>query len=235
MSDKADIPETHGDDDALAAEYVLGVLSAEERRHCAERITDEPAFARLVAAWESRLAGLNNEFDEVPPPSKAKAALDGRLFGAESAPVKPGLWTNLAFWRGLSAAAILAVVALVTVNLTDTVAPGEQLIAALAPNDSDARFVVLYSTATRDLRVSRLAGDKPTDRDFEPWLIARDVPPASLGLIEGDAAGAPSVAVELQDAFLEGATLAVSVEPRGGSKTGAPTGPVVALGKVNKI
>ena len=41
-----------------AAEYVLGVLSAHERRAVEQRITREPAFAREVAFWEERLGDL---------------------------------------------------------------------------------------------------------------------------------------------------------------------------------
>jgi anti-sigma-K factor RskA len=35
--------------------------------------------------------------------------------------------------------------------------------------------------------------------------------------------------------FTEGTVLAVSIEPRGGSPTGGPTGPVVAMGKATAI
>jgi anti-sigma-K factor RskA len=40
-----------------AAEYVLGVLGAEERRRAEFRIASEPRFAAEVAYWEVRLGG----------------------------------------------------------------------------------------------------------------------------------------------------------------------------------
>ena len=46
----------HGD--LSAAEYVLGVLGAEERRQAEFRIASEPRFATEVAFWETRLGGL---------------------------------------------------------------------------------------------------------------------------------------------------------------------------------
>ena len=41
-------------DDALAGEYVLGVLSAKERREVEARMVAEPAFARLVERCRPR-------------------------------------------------------------------------------------------------------------------------------------------------------------------------------------
>ena len=54
----ADDPLT-GDD--LAAEYVLGVQDAETRDRLAQRITWDLPFAERVAAWEARLADLNDD------------------------------------------------------------------------------------------------------------------------------------------------------------------------------
>ena len=111
---------------------------------------------------------------------------------------------------------IALVLAVVVINPTPD-APAERLIAALAPNDSDARFVALYDTATDALTVTRVAGDRPEDRDFELWLIAGDDPPVSLGLIDPRTGGAPAVPAGAGPAFAAGATLAVSLEPLGGS------------------
>lgn len=55
-------------DDALAAEYVLGVLSGPEREQVAARIAGDAQFARLVAAWETTLAPLAADVDPLLPP-----------------------------------------------------------------------------------------------------------------------------------------------------------------------
>src|SRR5215475_8462702 len=84
-----------------AAEYVLGVLSAPERRTIEQRIARDPAFALEVAFWEGRLGVLAEGIRPEPPPagvwSRIQAALD-RGAGAR----RPGLWQSLAFWRGLA-------------------------------------------------------------------------------------------------------------------------------------
>lgn len=234
MSDETSMPD-RSDDDALAAEYVLGVLDEADRATCAERIARDPGFASLVANWEQRLAGMNEGFVEAAPPASVKAALDQRLFSEPEPPVRTGLWSSLGFWRGLAGAAIAGLAVLAIILATEPQPSSETLVAALASADSDARFVALYEPASNSLRVTRVAGEQPTDRDFELWLIAGDSAPVSLGLVGAEGDRAPSVVATLQDAFAEGATLAVSVEPVGGSTTGAPTGPVVASGPVKRI
>lgn len=241
MSDEAELPPG-SDDDALASEYVLGVLDADERRHCAERIARDAGFALRVAEWENRLAGLNEGFEENVPPAGIKAAIDARLFAPAPSAEPDGLravWASLAFWRILSGTALAALVVLMALIVArpdlSGPGPGPTLVAALAAEDSDARFLALYDGAGRTLRIRRLAGDLPDDRDHELWLIAEGADPVSLGLV-GTADAAPrTVPDDLRVAFAEGVTLAVSLEPKGGSTTGAPTGPVVALGPVTRM
>jgi anti-sigma-K factor RskA len=229
------------DDDATAAEYVLGVLDRSERAHVELRAGRDPAFARLIAGWEARLAGFNHDFAEMTPPASIKAALDRRLFGAQAAPSPgapaTGIWSSLAFWRFAAIAALIALALLgfVMLRTVERGGAGETLVAVLSSQQSNERFVALYNSADRSLRVTHLAGQKPTGRDYELWLIEGKNAPVSLGLVGGTGAKAPAVPVALRAKLTQGVTLAVSLEPAGGSKTGAPTGPVVALGPAEKM
>ena len=104
-------------DDLLAAEFVLGVLSAEERRGAAARLDTDAAFARLVERWEGQLAPLGEGYDPVEPPPSAKPAIDRRLFaaglGEAQAAAPAGIWRSVGFWRGLAAAALAALAIMV--------------------------------------------------------------------------------------------------------------------------
>ncbi|MEM1044610.1 MAG: anti-sigma factor [Pseudomonadota bacterium] len=239
MSDEAELPP-RPDDDALASEYVLGVLDADERRQCAERIARDAGFALRVAEWENRLSGLNEGFEEQVPPAGVKAAIDGRLFAPAPGTEPDGLqaiWASLAFWRILSGSTLAALVVLMALIVArpDLPISGPTLVAALAAEDTDARFLALYDGTDRTLRIRRLAGDLPADRDHELWLIAEGADPVSLGLVGTEDAAPRPVSDALRATFAEGVTLAVSLEPKGGSTTGAPTGPVVALGPVTRM
>jgi anti-sigma-K factor RskA len=63
-------------------------------------------------------------------------------------------------------------------------------------------------------------------------LIAENAEaPVSLGVLPADAVARIALTEQLK-AALQNGTLAVSDEPIGGSTTGAPTGDVLAVGKV---
>jgi anti-sigma-K factor RskA len=57
------------DRDALAAEYVLGTLSADEREQAESLLTLDSGFAEIVRVWEHRLGELNVMVEAVEPPA----------------------------------------------------------------------------------------------------------------------------------------------------------------------
>lgn len=231
-------PEPPGEE-ILAAEYVLGVLPVEERQQAAARIERDPAFARLVEIWEGRLAPMAEGYREVDPPPTVKAALDRRLFagGRASSRAGAGLWRSLAFWRGIAVAALAAAAIAVALPLLapPDEAPRERYVASLAHDDTDVHYFVVYDERTHDVGLSHVTGARPEDRDFELWVIEGDDPPESVGVIPDGANVNLAVADALQRKIAQGASFAISTEPQGGSPTGEPTGPVVALGELKAI
>ena len=81
------------------------------------------------------------------------------------------------------------------------------------------------------LKVTPVAARQAEAKSLEVWLIEGDNPAKSLGVLPQTGEGEIVIAPELRAKFGEGVTLAVSVEPFGGSPTGTATGPVVAVGK----
>jgi anti-sigma-K factor RskA len=70
----------------------------------------------------------------------------------------------------------------------------------------------------------------------ELWLIAGQDNPKSLGLVESGKAKVIALPTEVMQKMSEGAALAVSEEPPGGSKNPAgPSGPVIGVGKLSKL
>ncbi len=232
-------------DDALAAEYVVGVLPADERRAASERIERDGAFARLVDAWEVYFAPLASAYAAVEPPASAKAAIDRRLFAGGVAPSSgavevpsAGLWASLAFWRGLATAALAALViyAGATMLREPAVQPqAQQLVASLAADGSDVRVVALYNPATGEVGLSRVSGEPGANQVHELWVIEGQNAPVSMGVIPAGASVRLPVNEANRARLAAGSVLAISLEPTGGSPTGLPTGPVVALGPLSSI
>jgi len=232
-------------DDALAAEYVVGVLPADERRAASERIERDGVFARLVDAWEVYFAPLASAYAAVEPPASVKAAIDRRLFVVGVAPSSGavdvpsgGLWASLAFWRGLATAALAALViyAGATLLREPVVEPqAQQLVASLAADGSDVRVVALYDPARGEVGLSRLAGEPGANQVHELWVIEGQNAPVSMGVIPAGASARLPVSDANRARLAAGSVLAISLEPTGGSPTGLPTGPVVALGPLSSI
>lgn len=211
-----DAPLTPQEEDAaLAGEYVTGLLSLAERTAVEARLRRDPAFAALVTDWEYRLADLNDGYDEAPAPNLLPA-IEARLF-----PEAPKPRRNWLGW--LSGAAAAAVLVLgVVVLVPQAPAP---VIATLAAQDKMLAFEASY--ADGELTVTRVAGTPaPAGQVHELWIIPPDTAPISLGLL---ADASLTVAAAKPPA---GWVLAVSLEPAGGSTTGAPTGPVLMTAEI---
>ncbi len=210
--------DDHRSDDDLAAEYALGALDGEERRAVAARIERDAAFARLVADWEERLSGMNESFDEAAPPPRVKSAIDAELFPQPAGGRK--------WWLVLGGGLVAACLALLVFLVYPT---GDQPILKATLQSTDSGFAFNARVTDDAIEVDRASGDVPTDRVLELWLIEGGNPPRSVGLLDGSQIALSGLDLEA------GAVLAVSLEPTGGSPTGAPTGPVVAAGELKKI
>jgi anti-sigma-K factor RskA len=227
----------------VAAEYVLGVLSAEERRAVVNRVAHEPEFAREVAYWEERLGGMASFVAPITAPTRAwlrvEAAVSAPPYGAAQ---PSSLWESLAFWRGvgLASAAIAGacLAALVYVGMFMPAGPAAQrtpLLATLTSIKTKQPNFVAALSADGSLTIVPAALLTTDKRSMELWLIPQGGKPHSLGLI---AAGQPvriNVPPDLLPHAGKSATLAVSLEPPGGSPTGQPTGEVIAHGDLTRL
>jgi anti-sigma-K factor RskA len=70
------------DRDALAAEYVLGTLSAEERAQAEALLAIDHGFADTVRLWEHRLGELNVMVEAVEPPADVWERIKNDIDGA---------------------------------------------------------------------------------------------------------------------------------------------------------
>jgi len=228
--------EDPGPDATLAAEYVLGTLELEEARAVLLRVNGDPAFAAEVAFWERRLMPLALLAPPVAPPAVLWARIEDSTAGAERRGGPPEVAmpraandSGLIWWRagtfaGLAVAAGLAAfIALrppapppVLAVLTAYGSPAPVLVAVAGPNGA----ITLRTTGAISV---------PTDRDLELWALSAGAKaPAPLGVI-------PPAGKTVPAGVAEGTVLLVSLEPKGGSVTGKPTGPVLYAGTLHRF
>ena len=232
--------------DALAAELALGVLDGEELALARSLLASDPGFRDEVARWSGRLAPLLDEVADAQPPERLWQRISAGI-GEQSRPTADiyQLRRKVRVWRGISGAAmaIAASLALVLVVQPRTAAPPAPvqapapapLVAMIGGEDAPATMVATWDSANRRLMV---AAASPTPaapgRSHELWVIPADGTPRSLGTMPTTARMRVALDEPLARQLHEGATLAVSVEPQGGSPTGLPTGPVIASGKLER-
>ncbi len=232
MSLRSDLPpDLPGDDDVLAAELAMGLLAGDDKRAAEARAGADPAFRAAVAAWQERLVPLAEALPGAEPPTGALAAIERRLGWEDPArPRRSGLARILAGFEFILGAAAAAILVAWLAVIVAPVGPQPVLVATIAAESGELRFEARHDPVTGTLSVVRVAGEPaPEGRAHEVWVIAPDAAPVSLGLVDE---GPLAVAYPAPPA---GWVMAVSLEPTGGSPTGAPTGPVLALGEVTDV
>lgn len=226
-------------DDVLVPEFVLGLLDPAEHQLFARRLVREPGLREQVAEWRRRFEGLDASFADTRAPAANWGRIERRLFGGRTA--GGGWWNSLPLWRAAAAGALA--VALVAVGLNvlrpGMLSPQEyamQLVAALdAQGGSGVEFVAFYDTSSGMVKLLGVSGQALPDKDYELWYIHGSDAPVSMGVIPMDARMVIPLDPQAKKMIGEGTVLAVSLEPKGGSTTGAPTGPVVSAGKALAI
>lgn len=232
-------------DEQLAAEYVVGVLSTEDRAEAQRRIAIDPVFASEVVSWEERLMPMLAEIEPETPRRVVWMRIAAQL-GVSPVTRSDGVWNSLAVWRGVAAAASLAaaiaVAALVLTpprvvieqGPTPSATPALTSVALLKEEAGPTSFVVTLDKARDRLIVATVAGHAQADRSFELWVLPEGQAPVSLGVLNGREALVLNTAQLLGQAG-ETANLAITLEPLGGSPSGDPTGPIVASGALAPV
>jgi anti-sigma-K factor RskA len=282
---------------ALAAEYALGTLDADERAQVETMMAVDQEYAAIVQAWEFRLGVLNQMvglveppplvwdnicraigqggeqaplvLPEAPPPappapSIAPEADDNQV--AVAAPPPPVTesanvvqlnsrirrWRNVASVASAIAAALVVMVGLQVYRpdaLPDSIRPkprtqvvevktppppaSAQYVAVLQSGGGAPAFILTVDAATKNFTVRKVGAQPEAGKSYELWIVSdRLQRPRSLGVIGGGDFTARPVLSGYDSEIVNQATFAVSIEPEGGSTTGAPTGPVVYTGKL---
>ena len=220
--------------DALAAQYVAGTLRGRARRRFETLLDAHPALRAAVREWQDRLIPLTFAVAPEVPPARVWRGIEQRLWPQEAA---PRWWQRLALWRGVSAFATVAALALAVALVVPP--PAQPPVVVVLQGTGGAAqgintFVASVSVDGRALVTKPLMNvSLEANRVLELWSVPPQGAPRSLGLIS--ASGATVVPRgKLPKALLKGGTaaLAVSLEPPGGSPTGVPTGPVLYAGKL---
>lgn len=230
--------------DMSAAEYALGTLSAAERLDFERRLTSDADLRRALERWQARLSPLSGALAPVAPPPDLWSAIEGALPPVATRPklelIHGGggpdkLRLRIARWRraaiGLGSLAAALLVALVGREATRPPDNAQAFVAVVNRDGDQPALIVRVDLASGTVLVRPVAAETPRDKSLELWYIAQGDKPKSMGLV-ADAPLKLTLPVAADGDQLATAVFAVTVEPRGGSPSGGPTGAIVYKGQL---
>lgn len=238
--------------DLLAGEYVLGVLDAAQYREARLRAAREPAFARLVDDWSTRLDPLHDELEPSDVPAHLWPRIRSRL-GWSPVTADPGAGeSRLRFWRATTAAGFAAAAALAVVTVmrpapvveapapvvsTDPApaVPMQPLpVTRLEQTDGTLAFLATIDLRTGGMWLVPVPGTTaPDGRVPVLWIIPEGGAPRALGYVGSRHSHWVDVPKPLHDALEAGSMLAVTLEPAAEQPPQAPSSAPVAAGGIS--
>lgn len=209
---------------ALAADYAIGLMSTAARRRFEQLLLDDAALRTELAHWQESLASLTDAIPQQPVPEHVWQGITAQIEPQVlHLPEKRPFWN----WLRVSVAAcsIVVLVFLGSLYNRDDARYRATLLTA------DAQPALKVEAHADYLQVEPLTlAAVDANRSLELWAIPADGKPISLGVIPAGGKGKVELS-EAQKALIgKPIALAVSLEPKGGSPTGQPTGPVLYQG-----
>lgn len=208
-------------DSALAAQYALGTLRGGARLRFERRLANEPDLVAILGRWQTMLVALDNNVVARTPPERVWKKIQLSLPPTKRIPGWNWNYLGWALAAGLAAIVLVPHFAgrtpelapLVVLNSSDT-AKGQWVIST----DTNRQTLKLVPVQTREIAANN---------SLQLWAIPQGGKPISLGLVNTQQTTQLTTGnVKL----VAGMTIAMSLEPHGGSPTGQPTGPVVFSG-----
>lgn len=113
-----------------------------------------------------------------------------------------------------------------------TAAPA-QYVALLQSDSTSPAFILTVDAGTKNFTVRKVGASPEPGKSFELWIVSDKLQrPRSLGVVGSADFTTRSALASYDPDTVNKATYAVTVEPEGGSPTGAATGPIVFTGKL---
>ena len=243
MSDAAvNQPNDPQDVHTLAGEYVLGTLSAAQRREVERRLPSDPALRSAVQDWNERLLPLSALVAPVAPSAALWSRIERAVAPAPTAAtMRPSRWAawwgDLRLWRGLAGAGLAATVAMAVLlvpRLNPVPMEPRYMVVLVAPQDKAPGWVVQASDTQRLRLIPLGTVEVPPEKALQLWTKGDNwARPVSLGLVTP---GQPlEVLLDKVPPLQPNQLFELTLEPPNGSPTGLPTGPIQHIGRMVKL
>ena len=209
--------------DRLASEYVLGTLRGPARRRFERWRASTPFVDQRCRFWEEHLMRLAKGLTPVQPPAHVWTAIQRRL--NLTAP-QPALRRIRSFALAASVVLVVGLAGLLYWRSLQTVRATAVATISAKSGEHIWELEVFGNVNRLVARAAQLPA-RPAGRDYELWALPKDKAPVSLGVLPAEGATTRTLTAIQKQALASSSQVAVSIEPRGGSPTGQPTGDIV--------
>ena len=243
---------THDDLEVMAAGLALGLLEGMERAEALRCQLEDPDFANRVKAWQEQTDRWLEDVEPVEAPAGALSAIEHQLENrganrpVSSVSTDQGSDDTWRTWAITATAASLLLAIGLGLAVTNPMQEPTGPLSAASEQPSQPANVAqikdeagapllsaLYEPGSGTLSL-RLADLQQPDYGPELWIIPEDGIPRSLGLIESERLTV-SLSPELRSFLQDGATMAVTIEPREGAPHDAPTGEILGTAVLQEV
>jgi anti-sigma-K factor RskA len=237
QGERAKAQELIGSDPAFAAlvqywESRLGALQG-----MVAPIEPPPAvWEKIVDALGGAAEQMPMRLPEVPPAAPSPPLANGKLIAAAR---------RLTRWRAAAAGLAALAAGLAALVIIGKMTPGSlpealrpaprvvevaktieppRFVAVLQQQDAAApAFILTVDPEARRLTVRRVAAAEEAGKSYELWLISEGSPARSLGVVDQEFSTTTALTA-IDRNTVSSAIFAVTLEPEGGSPSGAPSG-----------
>ncbi|KAE8544029.1 anti-sigma factor [Marinobacter nauticus] len=219
--------------DMLAAEFVLGTLPVEDRQRVQRLRTTHPELDAQILQWESRLSALNDEIEPVDPAPGLFARIERSIDQLEQASSQHNevvrLRQQVSRWRLSTAATSIAAMLLIAVMMLEPTPTESPYVAVFQHNDEQPAFLLTVDLARKQLNIQPVTARPAGNQSYQLWIKDDELGPTprSVGVLNEHFEVDPAALTNYDAELLRRATFGISLEPRGGSPTGQPTGPAL--------
>ncbi len=228
--------------DHLASAYVLGTLTGRARTRFESLLKYDACLREQVQTWETRLAPLALAIPDVTPPMRLWQRISNRA----------GLGNRLNLsadmraygWRVLAAIGVSTTLVLALYIGGHLALPPVTALAVMSDEQGRAGMVLSWPDLSklRDPQIRlRTVQDHPAmalDTVLELWLLSDNDEknrPQSLGTVVAGKDQAIKLNAEQASAIKGAWGFALSIEPKNGSSTGQPAGPIILKGRALEL
>ncbi|ADZ92112.1 anti-sigma factor [Marinomonas mediterranea] len=214
-------------DSLLAAEYAAGILSASDAQEFERRLSTDSALTGEYEYWVERLGELSSQSPESMSPTVWRALIRKAIEDDDKVNVLPRTRFKKRFtWLALMVFFITCAIWLV--SPTQFKAKYQTQIVAI---EEGIKLNVQFDDVTDRIRISPIEGRIADNKDLELWAIVGRDEPVSLGVTDLSETQIKAIDPAIVNS-ISVLRVIITEEAKGGSRSGVPSGELMAVGYV---